>query len=354
MSNYENQNTDEISLTDLIEKGKDWWKYFLSRWKTIVFFGFFGAFLGLNYSLFNKPVYTATITFALEDGQSGGLGGAMGFASAFGLDFGGNGSSVFSGSNLNELFKSRYMIQKALVTEVNYLNKKMSLAEMYILLHDMRTKWQDNPNLKEIKFLANSDVEKYTRVQDSIMGRMYNDISENYLKVGQKDKKIAITTIDVKSKNELFAIYFSKSIVKVVSDFYVATKSKKARDNMTILKHQTDSIRRELNSAITGVAIANDNTFNLNPALNVRRAPSARRQVDVQANSAILTELVKQTELAKVTLRKEMPLIQVIDQPILPLPEERVGKSIGIIVGGILAGIFAIIVLIIKKILKDL
>jgi hypothetical protein len=38
----------------------------------------------------------------------------------------------------------------------------------------------------------------------------------------------------------------------------------------------------------------------LNPALNVRRAPSARKQVDVQANTAILTELVKQSELAKV------------------------------------------------------
>jgi hypothetical protein len=36
--------------------------------------------------------------------------------------------------------------------------------------------------------------------------------------------------------------------------------------------------------------------------------------VDVQANTAILTELVKQSELAKVTLRKETPLIQIIDR----------------------------------------
>jgi hypothetical protein len=88
-----------------------------------------------------------------------------------------------------------------------------------------------------------------------------------------------------------------------VSDFYIDTKSKKSRENMLILERQTDSIRRELNGAITGVAVANDNTFNLNPALNVRRAPA--RKVDVQANTAILTELVKQSELAKVTLRKE-------------------------------------------------
>ncbi|MNF77844.1 hypothetical protein D3C84_599970 [compost metagenome] len=123
---------------------------------------------------------------------------------------------------------------------------------------------------------------------------------------------------------------------------------------MAILEHQVDSIRGQLNGAITGVAVANDNTFNLNPALNVRRAPSARRQVDVQANTAILTELVKQSELAKVTLRKETPLIQVIDRPILPLAKARFGKAKGIILGGFLGGFFIVAFLLLKKILKSI
>lgn len=123
---------------------------------------------------------------------------------------------------------------------------------------------------------------------------------------------------------------------------------------MDILERQTDSIRSELNGAITGVAVANDNTFNLNPALNVKRAPSARRQVDVQANTAILTELVKQSEMAKVTLRRETPLIQVIDRPILPLAKERFGKAKGIIIGGFLAGFLTLIYFIIKRIYKQL
>ena len=122
---------------------------------------------------------------------------------------------------------------------------------------------------------------------------------------------------------------------------------------MDILVRQTDSIRGELNGAITGVAVANDNTFNLNPALNVRRAPSARRQVDVQANTAILTELVKQTELAKVTLRKETPLIQVIDRPILPLKKEKFGKAKGLFIGGFLAGFFTILYLVGRRVLKE-
>jgi hypothetical protein len=57
--------------------------------------------------------------------------------------------------------------------------------------------------------------------------------------------------------------------------------------------------------------------------------------VDVQANT--LTELVN-SGLAKVTLRKETPLIQIIDRPILPLAKERFGKAKGIVLG--LAGFF--------------
>lgn len=123
---------------------------------------------------------------------------------------------------------------------------------------------------------------------------------------------------------------------------------------MAILEKQTDSIRRELNGAITGVAAANDNTFGLNPALNVRRAPTARRQVDVQANTAILTELVKQSELAKVTLRKETPLIQIIDRPILPLAKVRFGKAQGILMGGILVGFLVVFGLIVRRVFKSL
>jgi uncharacterized protein involved in exopolysaccharide biosynthesis len=180
---------------------------------------------------------------------------------------------------------------------------------------------------------------------------MFQDLSKTGLIVGQKDKKIAIITIDVNATNELFAKYFTEALVKEVSDFYVLSKSKKARMNMDILERQTDSIRRELNGAITGVAVANDNTFGLNPAMNVRRAPSARRQVDVQANTAILMELVKQSELAKVTLRKETPLIQVIDQPILPLKKYKFGKVKGLLFGGFLAGFLVVFLIISKRLL---
>lgn len=341
---------EEISLQWLIEKGKEWYVYFLSQWKIIVLAGFIGSTLGLTYSLIKKPIYTATLTFALEDEKTGGgLSGVLGLASSFGIDMGGSGGSIFSGTNLTELFKSRKMVEQTLLTSVVVDEKTISLAEMYIQNAKWRKSWNENPKFASIQFLPNSNRKYFTRVQDSILGVIYSDLSKKRLTVGQKDKKISIISIEMSSNNELFAKYFCEALARQVGQFYIATKSKKARNNMAILARQTDSIRGELNNAITGVAVANDNTFGLNPSLNVRRVPSARRQVDVQANSAILTELVKQTELAKVTLRRETPLIQVIDRPILPLKKERFGKAKGIIVGGFLAELMLIIALIVKK-----
>ena len=347
---------DEISLKELLEKGSEWYAYLLSQWKMIVLAGIIGAVLGLTYSVIKKPVYTASLSFALEDekGGSGGLGSALGLASSLGLDLGGGGGSIFTGSNLTELFKSRSMVEQTLLSPVTYNGKIISLAEMYIEDNEWRDKWNDNPKYKNIQFSPNADRKKYTRVHDSILGVIYLNLSKTGLTVAQKDKKIAIINIDVASTSELFSKYFCEALAKKVSDFYIETKSKKSRDNMLILERQTDSIRRELNGAITGVAVANDNTFGLNPAMNVRRAPSARRQVDVQANTAILTELVKQSELAKVTLRKETPLIQIIDRPILPLSKEKFGKTKGIMLGGLLAGFFGVLILVLRRLIKNI
>jgi len=346
---------DEISLKELIEKAKEWYSYLLSQWKIIVLAGIVGAGLGLTYSIVKKPVYKATLTFALEDEKGGGgLGGALGLAGSFGLDLGGGGGSIFSASNLTELFKSRSMVEQTLMSPVRENGKEISLAEMYIQNNEWRDSWNENPKLKNIEFLPRTQRKYFTRIHDSILGVIYQNLLKSSLSVAQKDKKITIITMDVVSNNELFSLYFCEALASQVGKFYVDTKSKKARMNMEILEKQTDSIRSELNGAITGVAIANDNTFMLNPALNVRRTPSARRQVDVQANTAILNELVKQTELAKVTLRKETPLIQVIDRPILPLTKERYGKAKGIIVGGFLAGILAVLSLIVRRLLREL
>lgn len=353
MNNQISEN--EIGIKEIAIQIKDWFAYLLLKWKIIFFVGLIGAFGGLAYSYFSKPVYTASLSFAIEDQQQGsGLSGALGLASQFGFDVGGSGGGMFVGANLIELLKSRRMVEQTLLTPILIDGKTISFAELYIQNQHWRDKWITIESLKNIQFPYNANRANFSRVQDSILGAIYQNLSKSNLNVAQKDVKIDIITIELRSNEENFAKYFTEALANEVSDFYILTKSKKARINMDILEKQTDSVRRELNGAITGVALANDNTFGLNPALNVRRTPSARRQVDVQANTAILTELIKQTELAKVSVRKETPLIQIIDTPIFPLKKEKLGKLKGIVLGGFITVIIVIFVLVVRRLLIHL
>lgn len=353
--NNDIQNTaeDEISLKELILKIKDWYRFLISKWVVLVAAGIIGGAIGVGYAFTQKPTYTASLSFALEDEKQGGggLSGALGLASSLGIDLGTSAGGAFSGANLIELMKSRKIVEKALLNPITINGKSQSLAQYFINFNELNKNWSEKPVLKNIVFEVDADRSKYTLQQDSILGKLYESIAgaNGLLSVAQKDKKISIISIEVKSVNELFSKAFTESIAQEVSSYYIEIKSKKARQNMEILQHQTDSIRAELNGAITGVAAAADNTFGLNPAMMVRKTPGTRRQVDVQANTAILTQLVTNLEMAKVSLRKETPLIQVIDKPILPLKKEGVGKLKSLILGGFLAGFLTALVLIFKK-----
>jgi hypothetical protein len=349
--------SDEISLNDLILKIGELWTYLLKMWTIIIFAGIFGGILGFTYAYFKKTIYKAELSFALEDDKSsgGGLGGALGLASQFGIDLGGTGGGgAFSGDNLLSLMKSRSMVESSLLSSIDIKGKVQTLAEMYINFNHFRETWIKNPRLKNIQFLPNADRSKFTLQQDSILGVFYKAIISNNLKVDKVDKKLSIITVTVNSENEMFSKLFTEVLVKTVSDFYVNTKTKKSVQNVNILQRQTDSVRRELNLAINGVASSVDVNPNANPALQILRAPSQRRQVDVQANQAILTQLVANLEISKVSLRKETPLIQVIDRPILPLEKERLGKLKGLILGGIITGFITVIFILFRRLIKNL
>lgn len=350
-----NSNLDPISdasIKEVISNVISWFNYLRSKFVIILALGFFGGVVGYIYAYSQKPKYVAKLTFALEEEKSNGaLSGAMGLASSLGIDLGSSAGGAFSGANIIELMKSRTIIEKALLNPIEVNKQIKSLADFYIEINNINKKWAENPKLRVIKFLPNADRANFNFYQDSILGRIYESISspKGLLSVAQKDKKISIVTIEVTSVNELFAKSFTESIAKEVSNFYVDTKVKKSKANVAILQKQADSIRFELNSAITGVAVANDNTFNLNSAIFVPKSTALKRQVDVQANTAILTQLVTNLEMAKVALRKETPLIQIIDSPILPLKMEKASKLKFMMIFGFLFGMTGITYLIFKK-----
>lgn len=347
---------EKITIKELLTQAIDWFSYLRKKWVVIFLIAFLSGGIGVLIAYNSKTEYKAVLSFVLEDdkGGGGGLAGAMGLASTLGVDLGTSAGGAFTGGNLIQLMKSRTLVEKALLTPLSDKDTKTSLAEHFIQFNKLNKNWSKDPAMTKMSFEPYADRGKFNLQQDSVMGEIYHMIAgkNGQLSVIQQDKKTSIITVQVKSIDQVFSKEFSERIVQVVSDFYIQTKSKKARNNVMILQNQADSVRRELNDAISGVASSTDNTFNLNPALNIKRTPGSRRQVDVQANTAILTQLVTNLEMAKVTLMKETPLIQLIDTPIYPLEKIRVGKTRSLILGGFIGGVIAVCGLVIIRMIR--
>ncbi len=348
---------EELTIKDFVIKLKNWLDFLKSKTKQIIIIGLIGGILGTSIAHFIKPNFTAILTFAMEDDKgstSNGLGGALGLASSFGIDLpGSSGGGAFAASNLSELMKSRLIIEKVLLSPCEINGKIITLADYYIEINNLKNKWRNNSKISNINFPINSERSKFTLQQDSILFEIRkNLINKNNLIITQKDKKVSIISIEVINKNELFAKIFCEYLAKETSEFYIETKSKKAKNNVDVLQKQVDSVKNQLNYSIKGVASEIDNVYNLNPAFNIKGVESKKRQVDVQSNTAILTNLVVQLELAKINLRKETPLIQLIDHPILPLENDNLNKPLVFLLGFLVGIFFAIINLALQMLYK--
>jgi hypothetical protein len=352
--------SNEASLKELFLKIKDWYEFLSSKWLLICGIGIIGALLGLTYAFVKRPVYTAATTFVLEEDKAGAgsnLGALAGLASIAGVDLGGGGG-IFQGDNILALYKSRTMIEKTLLTEVSFKGNRILLVDCFIDFNDLRKQWKKK-GIQDINFrshsLPNKAYSSFTRLQDSLMGTIVTEINKKYLSVAKPDKKLSIISVEVKSENEFFAKEFNSQIVKNVNDFYIQTKTKKSLENVAILQQKTDSVRAVMNGAIYAAAAVTDATPNLNPTRQIQRiAPVQRSQFSAETNKAILGELVKNLEMSKISLRKETPLIQVVDEPVYPLFEEHFGKLKGIIIGGFLASFLTVFFLFIRKIVDSI
>lgn len=352
--NHLNSELDEITLKDLFLKARSYYFFLLSKWILILIVGILGGVFGVVYAFLKKPIYVASTTFVLEDGVSGssnGLGSLGGLASMVGIDVG-RGGGIFQGDNILELYKSRNIIQKTLLTKITHNGKSQFLADRYIDINNLRNSWDEDPRLAGLKF---NSVPQLGRLQDSVLGTIVDDIKKEYLSVGKPDKKLSIISAEVRSTDEFFAMAFNKEIVKNVNNFYIQTKTKKSLENVNILQQKVDSVRAVMNSALYSAAAIVDATPNLNPTRQLQRvAPVQRSQFSAETNKAILGELVKNLELSKMSLRKETPLIQVLDEPIFPLNKVKPGKAKWLIMGGVISGFLTIAFLVLGKILKNL
>lgn len=331
----------QITLKEFFLQIKGLFAYLNSRRKTIILFALLGAVLAGVYAFISKPKYVAELNFVLSGGSSSN--GLASLAGQFGIDLSNTSNEdAFQGDNIIELLKSQKIIKRVLF---RYLPDSSELlvnvfAEEYGLVKSCK---KDEHLKSALPFLLN---QKLTPVQDSLIREVHGMIIDRSLQIDKVDKNLNFYSVSTKTSNEKLSVAFARNLVAEAIKFYVETKTKTAKDNLNMLQREADSLRLLLGDAVSSVAIVTDRTFNLNPALQVSRIGAQKSQFQAQVLGTAYGEVVKNLEIAKISLQKETPLVQIIDEPVLPL--ELLKKSfvlfaiIGFFFGAILSATFLV------------
>jgi LPS O-antigen subunit length determinant protein (WzzB/FepE family) len=280
--------------------------------KTWLLTAVLGAILGLVYHQFKPREYRAQLVLAAEEEKAAPY---EGIAAQFGFDLGGGGgSTLFQGESLLRLFTTRQMIKRILLEPVDS-NSQQLLADALFAY----TKHADKEVFKAFVFdhAANSSL------QDSALMLLHRHLTSEVLVVNKPDKKLSLFEVEARHENPQLAAAVVDRLVEAVSAFYIETLTFKSRRNLEILQAEYDSVQQVLNEGLMNSATAYD--LNVNPSREALRVAGNRAMIDAEIAAKLFAEITKNLKLAEISLRKQTPLIQIIDPVSYPL--EKLGWS---------------------------
>lgn len=333
-----NQQTEneEISLKELILKGKNLLLYLFKNWILIFVAVFIGGSIGFYNAWSTKSLYNAKLTFTLEGEKSNPLGAYSGLASMAGIDVGSGGGSLFSSDNIMSLMTSRKMIAKTLLSPITIKKKKITLMEYWLSFNPVRDKWYMKPEIIKLKFPLNLNPDSLSKEQNGLLANVHSSLIGSVISIIRPDKKNSFLTANCTSTNELFSKVFLETLLNEVTDFYVEMKTLRQKENVNLLQNRADSLHKVLSNSMYSSAVLIDQ--NINMVKQVAGVDRQKKQIDMQVISTAYIEVMRNLEIAKITLQKETPLIQVIDQPVFPLLKTDASKEKGLLAGSFFGG----------------
>ncbi len=303
---------------------------------------------GIFYAIKDKAQYQSRLTFSLQDnGGGGGLGGALSLASEFGFNIGGGGKDVFAGDNIIEIFSSRRMIEKVLLSVDTLNGRPITMADEYIEFAGLKDGLLNLPRLTGISYPVGVPKEKFSYLQDSVLFNIYSDIARGGLAAAKPDKKLNIFELTFKSPNERYSKIFVEKLIKETSAFYTELLSKRSKETLDILEERVASLKGSLNASISARAATQD--ANINPAFSAAQAPIQKKEVDIKVYGGAYAELFKNLELARYQYLNSKPLLQIIDAPDYPMKRIKLGKLKTGIIFGILFTVLLTFILIVMR-----
>ncbi|MEX0635944.1 MAG: Wzz/FepE/Etk N-terminal domain-containing protein [Ferruginibacter sp.] len=349
--NYSEKDTTESEHEPIlvVSNIKSLFTYLHKKWLIFIIVGLLGGLAGYFYAAMQKPMYKSKLTFALDEGGSGGnVGGLAGLASQFGLNIGG-GKDIFAGENIIEIMKSRRMVERVLLSSDTFTgNKPETLIEYYLQISGKR---KSNRSLVSVHFPVSDSRNSLNYTEDSVLKKVYKELISDFLKAAKPDRKLNIFEVNVTSANEKFSKVFTERIVQETNQFYVEIRTKKASKTLEALENRVAAMKGNLNVSISSRASQQD--ANVNSVFASAQVPVLKQQANIQAFSGAYGEMFKNLEIARFQYLNDIPLLQIIDAPDYPLEKIKTGKLVSAVVVAIFFNLLLMLALFFRWFLKE-
>ena len=362
-----NTGTETIKYSELKAVILRFLNYFISQYKLILYITLITSALGLLYGKLQPSTFKATATFIVEDKSGKGGGGLSGLASQFGIDVGGltgGGAGLFDGDNILEIIKSRSIIEKVLLTNMEEPSslKVQTIADYYIQINGLASAFESkNITTKSLNFASLTDGAKHTIEQDSILYILYSRINKN-LNVEKKSKKSTIITLEVVSGDQVFSKTFAEDLLKQTSDLYIDIKTGNLSRSIDKIQQKTDSLLNIINNISNKTSklivpvmedLVNENAAMKFQKENYRNKFTYNNTTPIEQTTrertvayTMYAEMAKNLETLKLSLINQTPVIQVLDTPKYPMFDQRTPARyfllIGVAVGIVLSFFYAL------------
>ncbi len=357
------QDNNDISLKELFTRIGEYCNYILKSYKSILLIAILSAltFFGLKFN--TKAVYSAELTFMLNEDTQGNLGGLGGILGQFGLGMSSQESNL---DKILQLSKARRITQNALFNTIEIGSKSTYLANHLISVLEKDKRWtksgllsfsksDDSLDLEGFMFVHDS-LETFTLLENKALKRLHlllaGNQNVNGLFSSEYSELTGIMKLHMNSHNEDLSVATVNLMFEELSKYYIEKATEKQEYDFNIIKNKHDSISNRLAEIQYQIAVFQDSHRNIFRKQDILKEKQLKTE---EQKLLIMTgEVEKQYQIASLALDNKTPYIQLIDMPLKPIRPSNQSRFYYLILGGLLGGLITISYHLLRKMITDI
>lgn len=318
---------DEIDLIELLKK-------IYNSKKVILYTTIFFMIVGIAVAIFSPVKYNSSTVFIPQNVESSSPS-LSGVASLVGINL---GSSSFGGDippsmypQIIESIKFKRLLLDKVIDEKNNLKLENFISEHYSIEKD------EEQNISDLGMSLSEEA--FFKILTEIVN----------VSVNQKDGFISI---NCEMPNAEYSAKIAKFSRQILQSIIIENKIETARQNLIFSEGQLIEKKKEFDEIYSKLAFFSDS--NLNSVNSFVLNEKNKLESEFQIISAVVEEISKQVEQAKLQLKKDTPVFSTIQEAIIPIKRSSPKRTQIVIIFGFVGVVFSCISILISSPLKKI